>query len=401
MRRTLSSFVIAGLLLAVPAASLAQTFEFEPAPGPGWSFTPAVAVGWLWDNNVALVNEGFQQDIRGDHLLIVQPTGELGFRGKYTDVRGAYSGTVRRHRDLGALNSFDQRLRASLAHRATARFSLFGRYGFSALPTTEETELNGVPFRRQGTQVHNASGGIEARLDKFTTLRGSYEFVRADFDREELFPTFVIGGRSHGLNAELSRRMTGRVSLGGLYEVRFAEIDTHTGLDEPITFQIGGGTVGLKLGPNTDLSFAGGLSTLSDQRLVDTSIGPFVRASLKHALERATLSAGYERSFVPTFGFGAAAMTEQAFASVLMPVARNRAYIQSSTRWRRNNPELENEPPLQSFWLNTTVGYGLARTIRVEGYYIVAWQDTRLAGGRVNRQRVGAQVVLSAPMRIH
>jgi hypothetical protein len=83
-----------------------------------------------------------------------------------------------------------------------------------------------------------------------------------------------------------------------------------------------------------------------------------------------------------------------------MPVARNRAYIQSSTTWRRNNPVLEAEPALQSFWLNTAVGYGLARTVRVEGYYTVAWQDTRLAGGRVNRQRVGAQVVLSAPMRI-
>ena len=399
MRRTVYALVVAGLL-AGPGIATAQTPEVEPAPAPGWAFTPAVTVGWLWDNNVALVNEGFEQDIRGDHLMVITPGGTLDYLGKYTNFRAGYSGTMRRHRDLGALDSYDQRLRFSLRHRPTARLTIFGRYGFTELPTTEEMELNGVPFRRVGSQVHNANGGFEARLSKLTTLRGSYEFVDAAFDHTRILPTFVTGGRSHGINVDVARRLTERVSLGGLYEARFATVEAQASADEPLVFQIAGGTAGFQLAPHTSLSLAGGVSTLNDKRVAETSVGPFVRAGLTHALERAVFNTGYERSFVPTFGFGASAMTEQAFASILMPVARNRAYIQSSTTWRRNNPVLEGEPALQSFWLNTTVGYAVVRTVRVEGYYTVAWQDTRLAGGRVNRQRVGAQVVLSAPMRI-
>jgi hypothetical protein len=399
MRRAVLAIVVAALLVA-PRMAAAQAPELEPAPAPGWAFTPAVTVGWLWDNNVALVNEGFEQDIRADQLLVITPAGTLDYLGKYTTFRGGYSGTMRRYRDLNALDSYDQRLRFSLSHRPTARLMVFGRYGFAELPTTEETELNGVPFSRVGSQVNNATGGVEARLSKLTTLRASYEFVHAAFDHTRILPTFVTGGRSHGVNVDVARRMTERVSVGGLYEVRFATVESQASADEPLVFQIAGGTVGFQLAPHTSLSAAGGISTLNDKRLSETSVGPFVRAGLTHALERAVFNAGYERSFVPTFGFGASAMTEQAFASILMPIARNRAYIQSSTTFRRNNPVLEAEPALQSFWLNTTVGYGLARNVRVEGYYTVAWQDTRLAGGRVNRQRVGAQVVLSAPMRI-
>ncbi len=399
MRRAAYTIAVAAVL-ALPGAAAAQTPELEPAPAPGWAFTPTVTVGWLWDNNVALVNEGFKQDIRGDHLLVITPGGTLDYLGKYTTFRAGYGGTLRRHRDLGALDSYDQRLRFGLTHRPTSRVTMFGRYGFSELPTTEETELNGVPFRRVGSHVHNVTVGAEARLSKLTTLRASYEFVDAAFDHTRILPTFVTGGRSHGFNADLTRRLTERVSLGGLYEVRFATIESQASADEPLVFQIVGGTVGLQLAPHTSLSVAGGLSTLNDKRLDGTSVGPFARAGLTHALERAVFNTGYERAFVPTFGFGASAMTEQAFASLLMPVARNRTYIQSSTTWRRNNPVIEAEPALQSFWVNTTVGHAVVRTVRIEGYYTVAWQDTRLAGGRVNRQRVGAQVVLSAPMRI-
>jgi hypothetical protein len=400
MRRISFALAASGLLL-VSSTVHAQAPEIDLGAGPGWNFTPAITVGWVWDDNVALVNEGFQQDIRADHLLVIRPAGDFAYRGKFTDLRGGYTGTFRRYRDLGTLDSFDQRLRASLSHRVSPRLSFFGRYGFAALPTTEETELNGVPFRRLGTKVNDGTGGLEIRLDKFTTLRGSYDVVRADFEQEQPRPTDVIGGLTHGFNTELSRRLTERLDIGGLYELRMASVKMASSPDEPLTYQIGGGLVGFRLAPHTHLTLAGGLSTLTDRRLPGTSVGPFIRANLRHALERAVISARYERAFVPTYGFGASAMSEHASASLLMPIARNRAYVQSSTIWRRNNPELEAEPSLQSFWLSTTVGYRIARPIRIEGFYIVAWQDTRLAGGRVNRQRVGAQIALSAPMRIH
>ena len=50
--------------------------------------------------------------------------------------------------------------------------------------------------------------------------------------------------------------------------------------------------------------------------------------------------------------------------------------------------------------LRSTLGYAATRYLRVEGFYAFTRQDSRIAGGKVNRQRVGAQVVISQPMRI-
>lgn len=399
MRRAVWTLALA-LTLLVPRAGFAQSTEAEPGQAPGWTFTPAVVVGWLWDSNVAMVTEGVGQDIRSDNLLVITPSGSMDYLGKHTNFGVGYGGTMRRYREVNELNSFDQRLRFSLAHRPTARLLLFGREAFSRLPTSEETELNGVPFRRVGSRLNNANGGFEFRLTKLSTIRAAYEFVDVAFDREQGLPSYVIGGRSNGVTSEYSHRLTERVALGGLYEIRFAQIKTEAGTDQPLHFQIMGASSRLTLGPLTTLMLAGGLSTLSDPTLGDTSVGPFIRAGITHHLQRATLDGGYERSFVPTFGFAASTQTEQIHGSVLMPVYQNRMYVQATTAWRRNNPLLANEPGLKSFWLSATTGYAIARPIRIEGYYTTAWQDTRVAGGQVNRHRLGVQLVLSSPVRV-
>lgn len=399
MRARIAGWLLV-VALALPRAAAAQTAEGEPDVIPGWTFTPAVGFGWMYDSNVAMVTEGFGQEIQGDSLMVISPSGSMDFNGKHTAFGAGYAGTLRRYREVNELDSFEQRLRTRLSHRPNARLLIFGRQAFSRLPTTDETELNGVPFRRVGSRINSLTGGIEARLTKFTTLRAAYEFVDAAFDREELLPTFVLGGRSHGLAGDVMRRLSERFAIGGLYEVRFADIKTALDDRQPLTYQILGGSTRVEAGPLTSLSFAAGLSTLSDPAADETNTGPFLRAGATHHFERATLAGGYERSFVPTFGFAASTQTEQLFASLVMPVARNRAYLQAGTSWRRNDPLLENGPALTSFLLSATAGYALARSVRVEGFYSRAWQDTRVAGGQVNRQRVGVQVVLSTPVRV-
>jgi hypothetical protein len=300
--RRLFTGLVAGFVLLAGSHARAQTAEGEPGQAPGWTFTPAVVVGWLWDSNVAMVTEGVGQDIRSDNLLVITPSGSMDFLGKHTSFGAGYSGTIRRYRDVNELNSFDQRLRFNVAHRPTARLLIFGREGFSRLPTTDETELNGVPFRRVGSRLNNGSAGFEYRLTKLSTIRAAYELVDVSFDREQGLPSYVTGGRSHGVTTEYSRRLTEHVALGGIYEVRFAQINTESGIDQPLRFQVMGASSRLRLGPMTTLLLAGGLSTLSDPTLGDTNVGPFIRAGVTHHLERAVLDAGYERSFVPTFG---------------------------------------------------------------------------------------------------
>jgi hypothetical protein len=113
-----------------------------------------------------------------------------------------------------------------------------------------------------------------------------------------------------------------------------------------------------------------------------------------------TLGAAYERSFVPSFGFGGSAQSQQIRAFVRMPLERHRMYVQGSLAWRSSDPFLAEALPLDSTSLRSTVGYAAARHARLELFYALTRQDTRLAGGKINRQRVGAQVVISQPMRI-
>jgi hypothetical protein len=40
------------------------------------------------------------------------------------------------------------------------------------------------------------------------------------------------------------------------------------------------------------------------------------------------------------------------------------------------------------------------RWLRVEGYHLYMNQDNRLAGGQITRQMIGAQLVVSEPVRI-
>jgi hypothetical protein len=398
MRRYLAGLVLA-CAAAVPHTAVAQTVEGEPTQAPGWTFTPAVIVGWMWDSNVALVT-AVNENIQSDSMLVLTPSGSVSFLGKHTSLGAGYSGTIRRYREVGELNSFDQRLRVGFTHRPTARLEISARESFSRLPTTEDTELNGVPFRRIGSKVNSAGGGFEYRLTKLSTIKAQYELVDVSFDHVEGSPAFVIGGRSHGLSSDYSRRITERIALGAVYEIRFANVKTNVETDEPVRFQVAGASTRFALGPATSLMLTGGLSTLSAPRLTGTSIGPFIRAGITHHLQRATLDAGYERSFTPTFGFAASTQTEQIHGSVLMPVYQNRAYVQASTNWRRNDPLLSNEIALTSFFLTATAGYAVARPVRLEGFYTSAWQDTRSAGGRMNRHRLGVQVVLSSPVRV-
>jgi hypothetical protein len=75
--------------------------------------------------------------------------------------------------------------------------------------------------------------------------------------------------------------------------------------------------------------------------------------------------------------------------------------VDGSVAWRRSNPFVANELRLDTYWVRSTLGYGLTRWLRLEGFYAFSRQDSQVTGGEVNRHRGGVQVVISQPMRIH
>src|SRR5687767_10364198 len=97
-------------VLPVSARQSEPATEFQSYRWPGWSFTPSLAVGALYDSNVALADARADLgETQGDSLFNIVPGGQLEFIGKYTDFGVNYRGFLRRYLEVDGLNGFDQR----------------------------------------------------------------------------------------------------------------------------------------------------------------------------------------------------------------------------------------------------------------------------------------------------
>jgi hypothetical protein len=301
---------------------------------------------------------------------------------------------MRRYRQFDHLNSFDQRLRASLRRRATKRITWSVQNSFVDVPTTDDVELNGVPFLRSGVQMNSFGAALEARLSRFNDLNVRYENTWIDFDEKD---NFLTGGTVNGLLIELGRRLSERSRLGAEYAFRIA--DLHEAARE-VTFQDAGATFRHTWTPHTSLSLAGGVSRLHERVTGETHTGPYIRSAITREGERVTMGASVERRFVPSFGFGSN-KSQELRGFVQMPLSRNRSYVHASATWRKNDPFIEGGVRLDSVWIRSAVGYAVARWLRTELFYGYTRQDSEITGGEIWRHRVGAQAVVSQPIRIH
>lgn len=385
----------AAVVAAVPAAAQDQPSEFESWREPGWTFTPGVVLGTLYDSNVAIAfPQAAGAGTASDSLYAMEPFGQLEYLSPRTSFFSGYRGFVRRYFTLRDLDSIDQRSYVSLRERLTRRVTFFLNDSFLQVPTTDQLELNGVPFQRTGSRYNAFAGGIETRLTRKTDFNARYDLTWVDFQRKD---TLLTGGTVNGIHMDVDEHLTERATLGVEYAVRLANLDRNTRL---LTFQETGLVARYRTGPDTTLEVAGGLAHLLDRGHDTSRSGPYVRATLTHRAQRATLGVEFERSYVPSFVFGGTNQSQEARGYIQMPISRNRFYVQEAAAWRRTDPFLSQELPLDSIWLHSVVGYAVQRWLRIEAYHAFSRQDTRLAGGQINRNMVGVQFVVSQPMRI-
>jgi hypothetical protein len=397
--RLRSSLVIAMLAAAalVPARAYAQAeqpAEFTSWQLPGWTFTPGVTFGWLHDTNVAVTSAPFAGSPAADNLFEMEPFGSLEFYSPRTSFSTSYQGYVRRYFTLDELNNVEQHANVSLRHRVTRRYTLFAGDAYLLSPTTDQVELNGVPFQRNGSRYDAAYAGLEARLSRTVTATVRYEFTWVDFQKKD---ALLNGGYVNGVHAEAARALTPRSSLGAEYTVRWANLDQGT---RQLSFQDAGAVYHYQAGEQTTIDGALGIAHLIDDFNDVSRSGLYVRAGLSHRLQRATLGIDYERSYVPSFAFGGTNQSQETRGFVMMPLRRNRLYLEESAAWRRTDPLLAQELPLDSIWLHTTVGYAIQRWFRIEGYHAFSRQDVRLNNGQINRNVIGVQFVVARPVRI-
>lgn len=413
-RPALVTLVVVAMTAGGAGAARAQeSSEFPSWRLPGWTFTPGIAFGGSYDSNVALANPPADTGrTQADRLFIFQPFGQLEYFSPRTDFATGYRGYARRYVEVRELDGFDQQGYVSFRHLLTRRVTLFAGDSYLAAPTTDEVELNGVPFRRSGTRTNTASAGLEARLTKFTDLTTRYDLQWVDFDHGDRFDedvplddaavidqprTFLTGGWVNSWRTEVRRRVSERLAVGGEYALRRADLNEGT---RELLFQDAGAAVRFLLGPHTTLSAGAGVSLLNDRLLDDRRTGPYYRAGLTHETERATLGVSFQKMFVPSFGFGGSSDSQELRGFVRMPVNRNRMYVQASAGWRRTDPFVAEELALDTFRIQTTFGYSATRWLRLEAFHAYTRQDSRITGGEIDRQRVGGQVVISQPMRI-
>ena len=142
------------------------------------------------------------------------------------------------------------------------------------------------------------------------------------------------------------------------------------------------------------------MSTINSRDVTRT--GPYVRASISHTAAQAVFGTSYDavvRALVRL-----RRIDPQPAGARLDPTCRpigHRLYLQGSASWRRTNP-FDNDRSCGSTRSRFTVplGYALSRQIRLQGVYIFTRQDSIVTGGKVNRNRVGVELVLFNPMRI-
>ncbi|CAN5768447.1 hypothetical protein BH24ACI5_BH24ACI5_09010 [soil metagenome] len=390
--RRAAAVVVLTLATAAGVSAQDRPAEFEGYRAPGLTFLPGISLGVVRDSNVALAST-VDRPASGQ-LFVVEPFGQLELISPLTEFVAGYKGHMRRYTNVEQLNGMDHRLYLSVRRMATRRLTVFAGNDYADVPTTDEVELNGLPFTRTGARSNRLTAGIEARLSKYTDLNVRYESLWVKFDRTVPFPS---DGWVNAVQTDLRRRLSERLSVGAEYGIRRADLQDGA---RTVLFQDIGGLVAYAVGPHTRVEFSGGFSFVVDTRLDRDRRGPYVRGEISHDVERATIGGSFERSFVPTFGFGGTSESHELRGYVRMPLHRNRLYVQSTGLWRRTSPLLVDEFALDTLRASNTLGYAAVRWLRLEAYHIFTRQDSRIAGGEVNRQRAGVQVVFSQPMRI-
>ena len=390
--------VIGALVLPASMPLSAQTRAGQEQSTPaGWVFTPAIAVAETWDNNVLLATEGSES--AGDFLTAISPRAGLGFRGRRSTFQLDYRGSYQLYQELSALNAFDQRLNVSYRYRLTPRLAFVTKNSLSRSPTTDEVDIPGILFRRQGVLMDDFRAGLEAQINKRTTLNGAYTFQWLEFDNTEA-PSPVLealerGGHAQGAVVELDHVLGPRLTVGAEYQMRHATVDEVREFD----VQNALGTVDWRLDERLTLSGGAGYAWLATNRTDQPQSAPAFRISLSRSGARLAWNVGYRRSFLPSFGFGGTFENQEFEAGVFGPITR-RLDWSASAAVREADPLTTSELGLRSVWARSSLSYLATRWLRVEGFYVAVFQDSRRPGGHINRSRAGIQVVTTTRTRI-
>jgi hypothetical protein len=389
--------LVAGVIALVAGASIATAQSLSDAnapPASGWVLTPTLVFSTSRDDNV--LARGVNDSPQADLLNVVNPRAALDFTGRRTQFSGTYDGAVLLYRNLDTLNSYDQHGGVRGSYRLSPHVSMFGASTIALSPTTDSLQLAGVPFVRTGSSLKDLSGGVNAAFTKRTSMVADAEFQWVHFDDTRPVDLLLRGGHSQGGSVTLKHRLSARTTVTGDYSMDRALV-----ANGQAEFHVQNSSVGFehRLSDRFQVFAAGGVSHLGLTTFGPARTGASYRAGLTSQLRLVNVDVSYNRSFVPSFGFGGT-MQNQDFTTQLQATPTRRTSVQSTFSWRRNDPLTIGELSLHTFWMQVSGGYAIQPWARIEGFYGALSNTIDRPGGMVDRTRFGVQIVTAKPIRI-
>jgi hypothetical protein len=392
-----------GVSLAAAVASAGQqsdaAYQIEAAgssqaqPSAGWNLTPALLMSRMFDDNVLLRGPGDPQE--HDYINVVNPRGDLTYHGRRSDFSVHYDGAFVVYNQLDTLNSFEQRGGLSLKHRASKRNTFFVTSSLAASPTTELLQLSGIPYVRAGTLTNDTRAGVESLLSKTTSATFEAHFQEVRFDASQTYANLLLGGHSIGGDASLRHRLSERTTLTASADFQHASIGA---AEQVFDVQHAMAGVEQRLARDTRVYVSGGISRLSVTQYGPARTGPSWSLGLEQHYRSTVIDLSFNRSFVPSFGFGGTMQNEDVTARVRLPLTR-RIYTQGLASWSRQDPLAVEVPQLRSSWLEGSVGYAARPWFRIEAFVASTRQTAGRPDALLEHTQYGVQVIASKPVR--
>ncbi|HXE80112.1 MAG TPA: hypothetical protein VNK41_05135 [Vicinamibacterales bacterium] len=394
--RTLPAAAAVSLLLSALPAHAQDGETGARTRAPGWVITPSMSAGLSFDDNPVLAGGG--NPTPNDTIGVFGPAVDLTYTAKRTLLDLEYGGSIVRYRTLDEFNSVEQRGRLDLRHKASKRSTLQLTSSYTKAPTTDAANVAGVPYFRSGTRQFDARGGLVLTPTARLGVTSSYAYQNVEFDREDDERLALLqGGQMHTFEFGTSYAVNARLSVGGRYTFRRAIVGRID--EERFNVQDAEGTLAYRISPTTTIEVGAGLARLSLPAEFGSRLGPSAHIRFAQEIDRLAYGIGFMHSFIPAFGIGGSLRNSELSGHVRVPLAR-RLDWQTDLTWRDAAPVLEGELGLTTLLVHTTVGYAVHRWLRIQGYYSRAHSDTPVAGGEVDRNRVGVQIVTLRPVRV-
>ena len=400
-RTTRITLVLAALLgSGLSAQERLGSSTPEPTYRAGWTFTPSVGFAETYDDNISLFGRGSADQQNDDYLSTISPGARVHYAGKHTTMGVGYTGTFLNYQTFSVLNRWDQRGHFDLRRQETARLKWFGNASAAAVPTTDLIELGGLPFRHTGARELAGRGGFEYAFNAKNSILHSANYQAIDFDRNPAVSLGLLGGRIFESMNGWRHKFDSRLALGADYSFRRSTVVGDTNAFDIHTSEA---AVDYQLSPDWSFSGGAGMVYLQATPLTAARTGPSYRARIDRLNGGTLFHIGYLRSYIPSFGFGGTVQNQEIGVGYRTPLFGSRHfYLDNSAVVRDNQPltSIQNQLPLRSLRTFSTFGWEPQPWVRLEAFYSRIQQSSLRAGGLMERNRVGFQIVTSKPMRM-